>query len=67
MALPNARRRTTPVWRPVERILDAWRIDDEWWRERSIARRYFLLLLDDSAIVSLYQDEGDGCWYRQAY
>jgi hypothetical protein len=57
-----SRRRLT-----VESILERWRIDDEWWRDRPISRIYFRLLLEDGRTVDVYQAMRTGRWFQQAY
>ncbi len=52
--------------RRVARVQDAWRIDDEWWRE-PISRRYYRVVLDDGALRTLFQDEIGDRWFEQAY
>ena len=50
--------------RRVARIVDVWRIDDEWWRT-AISRRYFLVTLEDGVVRTIFHDLiGDG-WYEQ--
>jgi len=44
----------------VERVRDRWRIDDEWWRERPIARLYYALLLEDGTFLTVYRDLAAG-------
>ena len=51
----------------VEAVLERWRIDDEWWRDRSISRLYYRLLLEDGRTVDVYQALRTGRWFRQAY
>ena len=58
------------LWLPVDRVEDVWRIDDEWWREVSVARTYFDVLLEGGKRLTLFFDRapGDratGRWYRQ--
>ncbi len=48
----------------VASVLNVWRIDEEWWR-RPISRLYFLLELENSARITLFQDLIGGQWYRQ--
>ena len=60
---------------PVDSVEDVWRIDDEWWREVSVARTYFEVLLEGGRRLTLFFDRatgdraaGDratGRWYRQ--
>ncbi len=51
----------------VEAVLEAWRIDDEWWRKRPVSRMYFSLLLEDGRTVTVYRDLAAGRWYRQGH
>jgi len=51
----------------VEAVLERWRIDDEWWRDRPISRLYCRLLTEDGRTVDVYQALRTGCWFRQAY
>jgi hypothetical protein len=51
----------------VEAVLETWRIDDEWWRDRPISRLYSRLLLEDGRTVDVYQALRTGRWFRQAY
>ena len=58
------------VWAPVAQVDDVWRIDDEWWREVSVARTYFEVLLEGGRRLTLFFDRatGDretGRWHRQ--
>lgn len=52
---------------PVESVLERWRIDDEWWRERPVSRMYFRVLLEDGRVVDLYRALLGARWYRQSY
>jgi len=60
-----------PVWAgrrcAVEAVLETWRIDDEWWRERPVSRIYFSLLLEDGRAVTVYQDIVSGRWQVHNY
>lgn len=51
----------------AEAVLDIWRIDDEWWRQRPVSRVYFRLLLEDRRTVTVYWDLVRGLWAKQAY
>jgi hypothetical protein len=60
-----------PVWAgrryAVEAVLETWRIDDEWWRQRPISRIYFSLLLEGGRTVTVYQKLSSSRWAMQAY
>lgn len=49
-------------WRRVTSTLEAWRVDDEWWR-RPISRAYFAVVLDEARHVVLYRDLVRGSWH----
>ena len=51
----------------VEAVLETWRIDDEWWRERPVSRVYYSLLLEDGRVVTVYRELRSGRWAQQAY
>jgi hypothetical protein len=53
--------------REVARLEERWRVDDEWWRERPVARLYYHVLLADGALLTLYHDLVDDRWYEQRY
>ena len=38
-----------------EAVLETWRIDDEWWRERPMSRVYYSVLLEGGRTVTVYQ------------
>ncbi len=59
------RRRHWPQARAVARVQDRWRIDDEWWRARPIARLYHALLLADDTLLVVYHDLVTGAWFEQ--
>jgi hypothetical protein len=50
----------------IERIQDAWWVDDEWWRE-PISRRYLQVMLRDGALRTIFHDRIANVWFAQAY
>ena len=46
-------------------IEDVWEIVDEWWRPSPIARRYYRVVLQGGAAVTLFHDLANGAWYKQ--
>ena len=52
-------------WLSVAEVGEAWRLDDEWWRERAVSRMYFKAVLGDGAVVSIFKDLITISWYRQ--
>ncbi len=51
----------------VEAVLETWRSDDEWWRQRPVSRLYFRLLLEDGRTTTVYRNLVSKRWARQAY
>ncbi len=51
----------------VQQILDCWRIDDEWWRERPVSRFYWQVALEDGRSVTVFLDLIERQWWRQNY
>ena len=47
------------------RVQDCWRIDDEWWRERPIARLYDLVVLEGDQLLTIYHDLVGDDWHEQ--
>lgn len=62
----SAKRTTDGIQRTkaVAAIVDAWRVDDEWWRD-AISRRCFELVLHGGRHVVLYEDLVTGNWFLQ--
>ena len=54
-------------WLAIASIADHWRVDDEWWREQPIARRYYEVALENGRHLTLFLDElsgaGNEAWY----
>jgi hypothetical protein len=51
----------------VEAVLERWRVEDEWWRDRPVCRLYYRLLLEDGRTVDVYHALRTGHWFQQAY
>ena len=57
--------------RPVESVLEEWVVEDRWWSERPIRRRYFELVLDGGRNAVVFRDlaradRGPGsAWFEQ--
>jgi len=52
---------------PIIAIEDSWRIDDEWWRNESVSRLYFMVRLASGQRLTLSKNLINKCWYRQSY
>ncbi len=51
----------------VEAVLESWRIDEEWLRQRTVSRLYFSLALADVRTVTVYRDLIGNRWQCQNY
>ena len=49
----------------VTSIDDLWQVDDEWWRERPISRRYYQVTTQDEQRLTIFRDQLNGSWYWQ--
>ncbi len=49
----------------VQDVLETWRIDDEWWRERPVSRLYYSLLLEGGPVVTILRNLVMAEWYLQ--
>ncbi len=49
----------------VASIDDLWQVDDEWWRENPISRRYYQLTTEDARRLTIFHDQAQGGWYWQ--
>jgi hypothetical protein len=48
----------------VESVREEWLVEDGWWTQRPLQRRYFELVLSDGSDVVVFA-EPDGRWFRQ--
>ena len=72
ITLPPARSsRMTQKGRSLTRSLmiasinDLWQVDDEWWRETPISRRYYQITTQDERRLTIFRDQLNGQWYWQ--
>ncbi len=49
----------------VASVDDLWEIDEEWWRENPIVRRYYQVTTEDGRPMTIFRDLVSGEWYRQ--
>ncbi len=49
----------------ITAINDLWQVDDEWWRERPISRRYYQITTQDDRRITIFRDQLNGDWYWQ--
>ena len=51
--------------RRVERIIDLWEVDTDWWTPEPSRRRYWQTLLAGGGLATVYHDLSAGTWRRQ--
>ena len=52
-------------WRKITKINDYWEINDEWWGDFPISRKYYSLTIDNDIRISLFIDLTYMSWYQQ--
>ena len=50
---------------PVEAMREDWVVEDRWWADRRVRRRYFELVLVDGRNVVVFRDLVAGRWLLQ--
>ena len=51
--------------RAVERVVDRWEVDTDWWTPEPARRRYWQTLLSGGGLATVYHDLATGTWHRQ--
>ena len=51
--------------KPVEAMREDWVVEDRWWTDRPVRRRYFELVLSDGRNVVVFRDLVAGRWLMQ--
>ena len=49
----------------ITSIDDLWQVDDEWWRERPISRRYYQVTTQDDRRLTIFRDQLNAQWHWQ--
>lgn len=50
---------------PVEVVAEQWVVEDRWWTEEPLRRRYFELVLASGRDVVVFRDLVTGRWHEQ--
>jgi len=49
----------------VESVREDWVVEDRWWTDRAMRRRYYELVLADGRNVVVFRDLAGGDWFEQ--
>jgi hypothetical protein len=58
-------RPTTVGDHAVEAVRESWLIEDRWWTDRPLRRRYWEVVTTDGRDLVLFRDLVAGGWYAQ--
>jgi hypothetical protein len=58
-------RPSTVDGRPVEAVRESWLVEDRWWTDEPVRRRYWDVVTADGRSLVLYRDLESGGWYTQ--
>ncbi len=51
--------------RRVDAVRESWLVEDRWWTDAPLRRRYWEVVTDDGRDLVVFRDLEGGCWYRQ--
>jgi len=51
--------------RPIEAVRESWLVEDRWWSERPLRRRYWELVTGDGRNLVVFHDLESGRWFAQ--
>jgi len=51
--------------RPVEAVRESWLVEDRWWTEEPLRRRYWEVVTADGRDLVVYRDLVVGGWFVQ--
>ena len=49
----------------VDSVLEDWLVEDRWWTDRPVRRRYLELVLESGRCVLVFRDLNSGRWFSQ--
>jgi len=49
----------------VDAVRESWLIEDRWWTERPIRRRYWEVVTVDGRDLVVFRELAEGRWYSQ--
>ena len=51
--------------RAVEAVRESWLVEDRWWTDAPLRRRYWEVVTADGRDLVVYRDLGGGGWFAQ--
>jgi hypothetical protein len=51
--------------RAVEAVRESWLVEDRWWSDRPLRRRYWEVVTDDGRNLVVFRDLRTQGWYAQ--
>jgi len=51
--------------RAVDAVRESWLIEDRWWTDVPLRRRYWEVVTVDGRDLVVFRELGSGSWYRQ--
>jgi hypothetical protein len=52
--------------RPVDAVRESWLVEDRWWTDEPLRRRYWEIVTADGRNLVVFRDiQQGGTWYRQ--
>lgn len=52
--------------RTIEQVRESWLVEDRWWTERPLRRRYWEVVSTDGRNLIVFHDLQTGGWFRQS-
>jgi CO dehydrogenase/acetyl-CoA synthase delta subunit len=49
----------------VDAVRESWLIEDRWWTDRPVRRRYWEVVTTDGRDLVVFRELGEGRWYSQ--
>ena len=51
--------------RAVEAVRESWLVEDRWWTDRPLRRRYWEVVTADGRDLVVFRELGEGRWFLQ--
>jgi hypothetical protein len=51
--------------RAVEAVRESWLVEDRWWSDRPLRRRYWEIVTDDGRNLVVFRELSTQAWYAQ--